>query len=180
MPPLTEVERNLQAHMIAKQRLAESDLLSSLYRALIENHDLPSGLRAALKSSVNLLARSSVLRGLPLTMKDKIRFCSSWHQDDPKLAEFIGLCQQQSFARDLGIPGRVWHHGKDEWTRDLTVEITEPFALAAAAKAADLKAAFAVPITHHHHFNGVLMFRARDAKDEDERFTQIIPAQQDS
>jgi hypothetical protein len=74
MPPLTEVEQNLQAHMIAKQRLAESDLLSSLYRALIENHDLPSGLRAALKSSVNLLARSSVLRGLPLTMKDKLGF----------------------------------------------------------------------------------------------------------
>jgi hypothetical protein len=49
MPPLTEVEQNLQAHMIEKQRLAESDLLSSLYRVLIENHDLPSGLRAALQ-----------------------------------------------------------------------------------------------------------------------------------
>jgi hypothetical protein len=43
-------------------------------------------------------------------------------------------------------------------------------ALVAAAKAADLKAAFAVPITHHHHFSGALLFHARDAKDEDERF----------
>jgi adenylate cyclase len=166
--------------MIEKQRLAESDLLSSLYRVLIENHDLPSGLRAALQIVCQITGWVVGTAWLPSDNERQIRFYSSWHQDDPKLAEFIGLCQQQSFARDLGIPGRVWHHGKDEWTRDLTVEITEPFALAAAAKAADLKAAFAVPITHHHHFNGVLMFRARDAKDEDERFTQIIPAQQDS
>jgi adenylate cyclase len=114
MPPLTEVEQNLQAHMIEKQRLAESDLLSSLYRVLIENHDLPSGLRAALQIVCQITGWVVGTAWLPSDNERQIRFYSSWHQDDPKLAEFIGLCQQQSFARDLGIPGRVWPHGKDE------------------------------------------------------------------
>jgi hypothetical protein len=114
MPPLTEVEQNLQAHMIEKQRLAESDLLSSLYRVLIENHDLPSGLRAALQIVCQITGWVVGTAWLPSDNERQIRFYSSWHQDDPKLAEFIGLCQQQSFARDLGIPARVWYHGKYE------------------------------------------------------------------
>jgi hypothetical protein len=114
MPPLTEVEQNLQAHMIEKQRLAESDLLSSLYRVLIENHDLPSGLRAALQIVCQITGWVVGTVWLPSDNQRQMRFYSFWHQDDPKLAEFIGLCQQQSFARDLGIQGRVWPHGKDE------------------------------------------------------------------
>jgi hypothetical protein len=113
MPPLTEVEQNLQAHMIEKQRLAESDLLSSLTECSSRITICLPACVPLFKSSVTLLAGSSVLCGFPLTIKGKWGY-SFWHQDDPKLAEFIGLCQQQSFARDLGIQGRVWPHGKDE------------------------------------------------------------------
>lgn len=101
------------------------------------------------KSSVDLLAGSSVLRGFLVIMQTT------------QLLYVLVSIGSESFVRDIGIPDRVCYHGKDEWTRDLTVEIAEPLAPVAAAKAADLKAAFAVPITHHHHFNGVLMLHAR-------------------
>src|SRR5687767_4066555 len=116
MNSLTEVEQNLQAHGIEKQRLEESDLLLRLYRALIENPDLSSGLRSALEIVCQFTGWVVGTAWLPSDGETKIRLCSSWHADDPKLAEFIGLCQQQSFPRDVGIPGRVWHRGKDEWT----------------------------------------------------------------
>ncbi|HEX6176472.1 MAG TPA: PAS domain S-box protein [Candidatus Binatia bacterium] len=172
MPALTEVE---QTHSSATQRLLEeSDLLLSLYRALIENPDLSSGLGAALEIVCQFTGWVVGTGWLPSDDETEIRLCSSWHADDPKLEEFIGACRQQSFPRDVGIPGRVWHRGKDEWTRNLAAEPAEPFPLAPAAKIADVKAAFAVPITHDEHVDGVLVFHAREAKEEDGRLTQVI------
>jgi hypothetical protein len=71
MPPLTEVEQNLQAHMIEKQRLAESDLLSSLTECSSRITICLPACVPLFKSSVKLLAGSSVLCGFPLTIKGK-------------------------------------------------------------------------------------------------------------
>ena len=50
MPELSDVNPNLEADISAKQRrFEESELLLSLYKALIENRDLGAGLRAALE-----------------------------------------------------------------------------------------------------------------------------------
>ncbi len=175
MPVLTEVQQNVEAPVTRQQRaLEESDLLLRLYRALIENPDLSSGLRAALEIVCQFTGWVVGTAWLPSDDETEIRLCSSWHADDPKLAEFIGLCRQLSFPRDVGIPGRVWHRGKDEWTRDLAAEPAEPFPMAPAAKLADLKAAFAVPITHDEDVDGVLVFHAREAKEEDGRLTQVV------
>jgi PAS domain S-box-containing protein len=174
MPVLTEVEQNLEAPVTAKQRLEESDLRLRLYRALIENPDLSSGLRAALEIVCQFTGWVVGTAWLPSDDETKIRLCSSWHADDPKLEEFIGVCRQRQFPPDVGITGRVWNRQRYEWTRDLAAEPAEPFPLAPAAKIADLKAAFGVPITHNEHVDGVLVFHAREAKDEDGRLTQVI------
>ena len=174
MPALTEVEQNLQDHGIEKQRFEESDLLLRLYRALIENPDLSSGLRAVLKIVCQFTGWVVGTAWLPSVDETKIGLCSSWHADDPKLEDFIGVCRQRQLAPDVGITGRVWHRQRHEWTRDLAAEPVERFPLAPAAKIADLKAAFAVPMTHNEHVDGVLVFHAREAKDEDGRLTQVI------
>jgi PAS domain S-box-containing protein len=172
MPALIEVE---QTHTTATQRLLEkSDLLLSLYRALIENPDLSSGLRAALEIVCQFTGWVVGTAWLPSVDETKIRLCSSWHADDPKLEEFIGVCRQRQFAPAVGITGRVWHRRTHEWTRDLAAEPVERFPLAPAAKIADLKAAFAVPITHYEHVDGVLVFHAREAKEEDGHLMQVI------
>ena len=43
-----------------------------------------------------------------------------------------------------------------------------------AAAKAGIKAAFAVPIIYNHHVDGVLMFHAREAKEEDDRLIQVL------
>ncbi len=174
MPVLTEVEQNLQGHGIEKQRFEESDLLLRLYRALIENPGLSSGLRAVLEIVCQFTGWVVGTAWLPSVDETKIRLCSSWHADDPKLEEFIGVCRQRQLAPDVGMTGRVWHRQRHEWTRDLAAEPVERFPLAPAAKIADLKAAFAAPITHNEHVDGVLVFYAREAKEEDGRLTQVI------
>lgn len=174
MPVLTEVEQNLQGHGIEKQRFEESDLLLRLYRALIENPGLSSGFRAVLEIVCQFTGWVVGTAWLPSVDETKIRLCSSWHADDPKLEEFIGVCRQRQLAPDVGMTGRVWHRQRHEWTRDLAAEPVERFPLAPAAKIADLKAAFAAPITHNEHVDGVLVFYAREAKEEDGRLTQVI------
>lgn len=110
MPALTEVEQTLQGEISAKQRaLDESELLLHLYRALIENSDLASGLGAALELVCQFTGWVVGTAWLPGEDETRLRLCSSWHRDDPKLAEFIEVCEQKEFARDDGITGRIWH-----------------------------------------------------------------------
>ena len=175
MAELSEADRTLEADISAKQRVfEESELLLRLYRALIENRDLGSGLRSALEIVCQFTGWVVGTAWLPAENETEIRICSSWHRDDPNLAEFIALCQQQTFRRDVGIPGRVWHREREEWTRNLAAEPADLFPSAPAAANADLKAAFALPITHNRHVDGVLMFHAREAREEDERLIEVI------
>ncbi len=175
MPGLSEAEQNIQADANAKQRaLDESELLLSLYRALIENRDLPTGLRVALEIICQFTGWVVGTAWLPAEDKAQIGLCSFWHREDPKLDEFISFCQQQLYRRDSGIPGRVWHREKEEWTRDLAAEPVEFFPLAPLVTTAGLKAAFAVPIIHDDHVDGVLMFHSRETTQEDDRLIRVI------
>jgi len=154
----------------AQQRMpSEFTLLLSLYRILIESNDLSSGLRSALEIVCQFTDCVVGTAWLPSEDPTQLRLCSSWHRDEPKLAEFIETCQQQSYLRDVGIPGRVWQRAKEEWTRNLAAEPVELFPMAPAAQYAGLKAAFAVPITHDNQVDGVLMFHMREVKEDDER-----------
>jgi len=169
------VKTNLQADVSAKQRqLEESDLLLHLYRTLIESADLSSGFCSALELVCGFTGWIVGTAWLPSADETQLELCSSWHRDDPKLAEFVGLCQQQLFPRDVGLPGRVWHREKQEWTRNLAAEPAELFPLASATAKAGIEAAFAVPIIYNHHVDGVLMFHAREAKEEDDRLIQVL------
>ncbi|HYJ17194.1 MAG TPA: PAS domain S-box protein [Candidatus Limnocylindria bacterium] len=172
---MSDVNPNLQTDISAKQQsFEESELLLNLYRALIENRDLGSGLRAAVKIVCEFTRWIVGTAWLPSKDETKIGLCSFWHQDDPKLAEFIVSCQHQQFARNVGILGRVWHRQKYEWTRNLAVEPTDSFPLAPAAANAGLKAAFALPIMHNHDVDAVLCFHAREAREEDGRLIEVI------
>ena len=86
----------------------------------------------------------------------------------------LGFASSKRFPRDVGLPGRVWHRKKQEWTRNLAAEPAELFPLAPAAAKAGIEAAFAVPIIYNHHVDGVLMFHAREAKEEDDRLIQVL------
>ena len=161
----SEAKTNLQADVSAKQRqLEESDLLLNLYRTVIESADLSSGFCSALELVCGFTGWIVGTAWLPSADETQLGLCSSWHRDDPKLAEFVALCKQQAFPRDVGLPGRVWHRKKQEWTRNLAAEPAELFPLAQAAANAGIKAAFAVPIIYNHHVDGVLMFPCAGSK----------------
>jgi two-component system, LuxR family, sensor kinase FixL len=175
MTALIDSEQNLQADISARQRTPEeSELLVSLYRAIIESRDLVSGLRDALEIVCRFTGWIIGTAWLPSKDEIQIELCSSWYGDDPKLAEFVDICRQQQFTPGVGILGRVWQPQKEQWTRNLAIEPTDLFPLAPAAANADLKAAFALPIGQNNHVDAVLIFHAREARDEEGRLIEVI------
>lgn len=166
---------NPAGDLSAKQRqLEESDLLLSLYRALIESGDPASGLRTALEIVCRFTGWVAGSAWVPGRDGARLQFLTAWHIDDLKLVEFMAACEQKTFPRKLGMPGRVWENQKPEWTRDLAAEASNLFPMAPLAVRAGLSAALCVPIIHEGQVDGVLVFHAREVKDEDDRFVQVV------
>jgi PAS domain S-box-containing protein len=154
--------------------LAETHLLLSLYRTLIESSDVSSGLGSALEIICRLTAWDLGLALLATADGQELRLVSSWHQDDPGLAEFARVSRERSVSREVGMAGRVWAGCAPEWTANLAAETSQSFPLAILAARTGIKAAFGAPIIHDQQAVGVLMFYAREVRAADERLLQII------
>jgi PAS domain S-box-containing protein len=156
--------------------LDPSDLLLRVYRAVIDNGDLSSGLGSVLGMTCEFTGWVMGTAWLPSENKTDMILCASRHCDDPKLNDFIGSCQRQRFGLGVGLVGRVWQLKKSEWIRNLALESIEATLLAPVAVNAELKAAMAVPIIGDDQVHGVLMFHTREAKEEDEHLLAIVSA----
>ncbi|HEX2929879.1 MAG TPA: PAS domain S-box protein, partial [Candidatus Binatia bacterium] len=167
-----DLPRGLQVKQ--RQQLGESDLLLSLYRSLIENADLASGLRSALEIVCQFAGWAVGTAWLPGEDGSRLEFVAGWQVDDPKLSEFIFACANQKFQPNFGMIGRLWEKRNPEWTRNLAAEPRELFPFAPLAIHAGLSAALCVPIARGNEINGVLTFHAREVKDEDDRLVQIV------
>lgn len=152
----------------------DSELLLNLYRTLIEKTDLFSSLRSALKIVCRFTGWVVGMAWLPTGADNQLRLFSFWHEEDPTLAEYISICQRHFFARDIGIPGRVWNRRTAEWTSNLADEDPALFPMAKFAAPAGIKAGFGAPIIHDDHVVGVLMFCMRDFQEENDRLVRVV------
>src|SRR4030095_17061135 len=94
------------------RQLRESELLLSLYRSLIENADLASGLRAAREIVCQFAGWAVGTAWLPGEDGSRLEFVAGWQVDDPKLSEFIFACAKQKFQPNFGMGGRVGESGR--------------------------------------------------------------------
>ena len=171
MSPFTDPER-LPSDV--QRTFEESELLLSLYRALIEARDLASGLSNALEIVCRLTGWVLGTAWIPMEGEEHLTLYSSWHLENLQLNNFVERCRQQRFHRDVGIAGRVWHRARAEWTRNLAAEPADSFPLSPAAAAADLRAAFAAPVIRDAMVEAVLFFHAHELKEADERLIAVI------
>ena len=175
MSPSSESDKNLKAEVTAPQRAPdESELLLSVYKTLAENRDLSAALRAALQIVCQFAGCVVGTAWFPVNDESHINLHASWHRDDPALAEFIDFCRRQTFARDVGVPGRTWGRACEERRSDLAAEPAERFSLAPAAAKAGLKTEFGLPIIYDHHVDALLVFFGCEPQDDGERIIQVF------
>src|SRR5687767_11641076 len=95
--------------------------------------------------------------------RNAIRCAGTWHVPGLALDPFTTATETSTFARGIGLPGRVWKDREPAWIPDVTRD--DNFPRAAAAEHVGLHAAFAVPVMQGRRVQGVLEFFSSDIRE---------------
>src|SRR5262245_66091405 len=89
-----------------------------------------------------------------------MRCVGTWHAPSLSIDEFTTVTKATTFARGVGLPGRVWETREPAWIPDVTQD--DNFPRATVAESVDLHAAFALPILQGRRVQGALELFSRD------------------
>ncbi|MEO6028125.1 MAG: GAF domain-containing sensor histidine kinase [Candidatus Binatia bacterium] len=102
----------------------------------------------------------------------EILACAAWWSGDATLAAFHAENRVFTFARGVGLPGRVWATGQPAWIEDVQHEPNFP--RAALAQRAALSGAMALPVLADGDVIAVLEFFVRERHAEDDRLMDLF------
>lgn len=101
-----------------------------------------------------------------------LRCLNVWHSPHLNLDAFREESQSITFARGVGLPGRVWKSGEPSWVTDV---VSDPnFPRAAAAGQEGLHSGFAFPMKSGTEFVGVIEFFHRDIQKPDKELLAMF------
>ncbi|MDR4495480.1 MAG: GAF domain-containing protein [Nitrospirales bacterium] len=101
-----------------------------------------------------------------------LRCLNIWHSPHLQLEAFGKASQESTFARGIGLPGRVWKSGEPSWITDVMADPNFPRASAAAEEG--LHTGFAFPIKSGHDILGVIEFFHRDIQKPDKELLAMF------
>jgi len=96
----------------------------------------------------------------------------SWHLPPLPLAQFDAISRATTFARGVGLPGRVWASGEPTWVPDVVADANFP--RATVAEAEGLHGAFALPLLIRGTVVGVMEFFSREIREPDEELLRML------
>ncbi len=101
-----------------------------------------------------------------------LRCLNVWHSPHLNLDAFRQESQSITFARGVGLPGRVWKSGEPIWITDVVSDPNFPRADAAAQEG--LHSGFAFPMKSGAEFVGVIEFFHRDIQKPDKELLAMF------
>lgn len=108
----------------------------------------------------------------PDSSQQVLRCLNVWHSPHLNLDAFRQESQSLTFARGVGLPGRVWKSGEPIWITDV---VSDPnFPRAAAAAQEGLHSGFAFPMKSGAEFVGVIEFFHRDIQKPDKELLAMF------
>src|SRR6185503_3974423 len=102
----------------------------------------------------------------------ELRCLYLWCKPETSLAEFEEKSRTTTFAKGVGLPGRVWASGEPAWIADVTRDSNFP--RAAVAARSGLHGAFGFPILLGGEILGVLEFFSREIREPDTDLLRIL------
>src|SRR5262249_8710276 len=97
---------------------------------------------------------------------DVLRLVGIWHRPDVALPRFEQASRERTFARGVGLPGRVWDRGAPGWGADVVHDANFPRAPSAAED--NLHGAFAFPVAAGGTVLAVVEFFTHGVREPDE------------
>jgi two-component system sensor histidine kinase/response regulator len=105
---------------------------------------------------------------------DVLRCAHTWNPPSTHLPEFVRISRELTFARGVGLPGRVWASGEPAWIPDVTLDLNFPRARIAVKE--HLHAAFGFPITVRGEVVSVMEFFNREIQQPDPALLSTLTA----
>ncbi len=171
---------------ITDRKWAETqvNLLQSIILKISELADVESALEVVLQEICQLRGWEYAEAWLPDPFRGVLRCSQAWYSSSPELAEFRNASEKLTFAKGVGLPGRVWQTQAHEWQQDVGQLSAEQFKRHELVRDYHL-GGLGVPIitnrgsqetSGQEEVLAVLAFFIFDAGEEDERLVQLVLA----
>lgn len=171
---------------ITERKWAETqvNLLQSIILKISELADVESALEVVLQEICQLRGWEYGEAWLPDTFRGVLQCSQAWYSSSPELAEFRHASEKLTFAKGVGLPGRVWQTQAHEWQQDVSQLSSEQFKRSEFVQNYNL-GGLGVPIianrgsqesSGQQEVLAVLAFFIFDAGEEDKRLVQLVLA----
>lgn len=160
---------------IAERQRAEEEIrfLLETTRAISESVDFHSALEVILHQVGKTIGWDLGEAWIPDSEGMYLKSSRGWYASDDCMATFRQESENFTFARNIGLPGRVWDSQKPEWVEDVSVGYPE-FVTSKIALEIGFKTGFGVPILVDHEVLAVLVFFKLLSCPKDSRFIDIF------
>jgi PAS domain S-box-containing protein len=103
-----------------------------------------------------------------------LRCVATWPTGAAARPAFEAMSRSTTFARGVGLPGRVWKLGAPAWSEDVTAD--DNFPRREAALRDGLRGGFAFPLITRGEVRGVLEFFSAEARERDDDLLHAVTA----
>lgn len=103
-----------------------------------------------------------------------MRYVNSWYPPDLEMTALVIENQKTTFARGVGLPGRIWESGQSTWISNLTVDTNFP--RLASALDVGLYSVFGFPVSLGHEVLGVIECFSNRYQEPDNNLLQMMSA----
>jgi PAS domain S-box-containing protein len=103
-----------------------------------------------------------------------LRCAATWPSGAAAPSAFEAMSRSTTFARGVGLPGRVWTLGAPAWSEDVTAD--DNFPRREAALRDGLRGGFAFPLVTRGEVHGVLEFFSTEARERDDDLVHAVTA----
>jgi PAS domain S-box-containing protein len=103
---------------------------------------------------------------------DQLHCVETWHLPSVDVADFDVISREHTFARGIGLPGRVWASREPAWVSDVVSD--DNFPRAPYATRAGLHGGLAFPVMLGSEFYGAMEFFSREVQQPDEALLQMM------
>ncbi|MCK6553181.1 PAS domain S-box protein [Candidatus Binatia bacterium] len=165
-----------QIEDVTERKRAEDE--SRLLQAIMLGIDEVDGVKSAFDAVLRHICQDTEWvcgeAWVPTSDGTVLERAAAWYRTIADLDGFFVAGKSFTFARGVGLPGRVWLSKGAVWIRDVTSDPNFP--RAAHALRAGLRCAVGIPVLTGGQVVAVLTFHMREAREEDERQARLIAA----
>jgi adenylate cyclase len=166
----------LQEEIAERQRAEESiRFLLETTRAIGEAVDFHSALEVILHQVGETIRWDVGEAWIPDAEGTLLQSAPGWYASNARMESFRSQSEQLTFARNIGLPGRVWASKQPEWVEDISQGYPH-FLQSERVLEVGFKAGFGVPILVGDEVLAVLVFFKIASCRKDARFIDIFNA----